>query len=215
MNFKVTLELDGRGVYYNPFEPPHLDDILHSILIRLNGLTRGLQRDEIPDEIGIPLMQTMYKGYKIWNGSALFPEGDTFETLEYFRKKYPLNRLDLTTGTVNLSSGAQREYNQPLPLLCAPRLVAYASGNRKEVQRLLRKHLTGIGKHRAIGKGRIAGTCNAVSCVEIEPNWSLVKDGKAQRYLPDEHGFRTVRVRPPYWNIVDRVSCCDVGDEIS
>jgi CRISPR type IV-associated protein Csf3 len=209
MNFKVIFELDGRGVFYDPFEPPHLDDLLHSILIMLNGMTRDLQRDEPPDEVGLPLMQTMVNGHKIWNASALFPEGKSFETLEYFRKKYPLDRLDLTTGSVNLQSGKDREYNQPLPLLCVPRLVAYASGNRKKVKRLLKKHIVAIGKHRAKGKGRIVN----VECIETPENWSLVKDGKAQRYLPHEDGLRLCRIRPPYWNSVGRVSCCEIGQD--
>ena len=34
---------------------------------------------------------------------------------------------------------------------------------------------------------------------------------RAMRWLPDKNGARVVRTRPPYWNIVDAVPCCEVG----
>jgi len=209
MNFRIIFRTDGRGLYYDPYNPIHLDDILHAIFIRLHGMTRDLQRDESPDTIGLPLMQSIVKGRKMWNASALAPECQQFESLHFFRKKYPLDRLDLTYGTsVNLQNGVYREYNVPYPLLHCPSLVAYASGNRKEVKRTLLKHLNGIGKYRSKGHGRIT----SIECDETHENCSLVKDGKAMRWLPDEKGLRKVRTKPPYWNMVDRIKCCEVGD---
>lgn len=209
MNFKIIFHTDGRGVYFDSYNPTHLDDILHAVFIRLNGLTRDLQRDETPDETGLPLCQTVVDGRKLFNASALIPDGPQFESLHYFRKKYPLDRIDLTDATsVNLQNGVYREYNVPYPLLHCPRLVAYASGNRKEVKRTLKKHLCGIGKFRAIGHGRIVD----ITCEETPEDWSLVKDGVAMRWLPDEKGLRKVRTQPPYWNNTNRVACCEVGD---
>ena len=34
-----------------------------------------------------------------------------------------------------------------------------------------------------------------------------------QRWLPSLSGIRSVRIRPPYWNNIDRVMCCEVGEE--
>ena len=210
MNFKVTFQLDGTGVYYDAYEPPHLDDILHSILILLNRQTRHLQRDEDPDETGLPFMQDTRHGVKLWKASALMPEGVTFETLRFFRKKFDQEHLDLTDATVNLQNGVYREYNIPVPVLCASKLIAYAQGNCKEVKRLLKKHLPAIGKYRGQGFGRVVN----VECEHIEDDWSWVKDGKAMRWLPDPNGLRFVRPRPPYWNITGRVTCCEVGDPV-
>lgn len=210
MNFKVTLHLDGTGVYYDAYEPPHIDDLLHSILILLNKQTRNLQRDEAPDETGLPLMQGVINGEKVWKASALMPEGVTFETLRYYRKKFDQEHLNYTDATVNLQNGVYREYNMPIPVLCASKLVGYAQGNCKEVKRILKKHLPAVGKYRAQGFGRVVD----VECDHIDDDWSWVKDGRAMRYLPTPGGMRLVRPRPPYWNIVGRRPSCEVGDII-
>lgn len=210
MNFTVTFQLDGTGIYYNAYEPPHLDDLLQSIMVLLNRQTRALHRDDTPDDVGLPLMQGEMGGVKLWKASALFPVGVTFETLRWFRKKFDQDHLRLTDATVNLQNGVYREYNIPMPVLCASTLVAYAQGNCKEVKRLLKKHLPAIGKYRGQGLGRVVN----VECEHIEDDWSWVKDGKAMRWLPDPNGLRLVRPRPPYWNITGRVTCCEVGDRI-
>lgn len=208
MNFSIILTLDGRGLHYDAYEPPHLDDLLHSILILLNGKTRNLQRDEPPDEVGLPLLQETIHGEKVWKASAIFPDGDGFETLRYFRKKYRAAKIDLTDAAPNLQNGVYREYNVPVPTLCVPRLIAYASGDRKEVKRILRKHLPAVGKYRGKGFGRVV----SVECDELPEDYSWQKDGYATRYLPQPNGMKLVRPRPPYWNSVGRVLCCEVGD---
>jgi hypothetical protein len=208
MNFKIIFRLDGCGIYYDPYEPPHFDDILGAILTPLQGLAKDLQRDETPDVIKMPLTQSTIARRDIYHASALFPDGDGFETLQFWRKKFDQDHLALTSGSFNLTNGPYREYNHPMPLLCVPRMMAYASGNRKEVKRLLTKHLRAIGKYRGKGKGRVV----SIDFEETPDDYSLVKDGKAMRWLPDPNGLRLVRTAPPYWNIIDRVHCCEVGD---
>jgi len=82
------------------------------------------------------------------------------------------------------------------------------NGNCKEVKRVLKKYCKFLGKKRAQGKGGIV----SIETEHIDDDWSLVKDGKAMRWLPNDTGFRDVRVKPPYWNLVDRVRCCEVSD---
>jgi len=110
----------------------------------------------------------------------------------------------------NLQNGPYREYNMPVPLLLIPRMVAHASGNRKKVKRILKKHITALGKKRAYGYGRITG----IDCEQTPEDRSLVKDGRAMRWLPDSNGIRQVRPAPPYWNMIGRVHCCEIGDEV-
>lgn len=207
MNFKVIFQLDGTGVYYDPNEPPHLDALLAWALAPMQTTRRDIDRSDAPDDIQLPLKRTTLQGHDIWNASALFPEQDGVETLRFWRKKFNQGRIHLTEGSPNLQNGVYREYNMPVPLLLVPRLAAYASGNRKEVKRILRRSIKALGKKRAYGYGKIV----SITCDETPENYSLVKDGCAMRWLPDKGGLRTVRIAPPYWNMTDRVPCCEIG----
>lgn len=88
--------------------------------------------------------------------------------------------------------------------------MAYASGNRGEVRKVLRKQLRALGKKRAYGLGKIVD----IEAAETQEDYSLVREGRAMRWLPNGRGPRLVRPRPPYWNRIDRVMCCEVGDAI-
>lgn len=206
MNFKVIFQLDGCGTYYDPNEPIHLDALLAWILTPMQSVQRGLQRDEKPDDIRLPLLEESIGGSKVWKASALFPTDAEIETLRFFRKRFRQNYIELTTGSPNLQNGIYREYNVPLPLNLSPVYYAYASGNCKEVKRLLKRHLKTLGKKRL-------GNVVDIICEETPQDWSWVKDGKAMRYLPKADGTRLVRCRPPYWNAIDRVPCCEIGDD--
>jgi len=210
MNFNIMFHLDGCGIYYDPNEPIHLDSLLAWVLAPMQTARQDLDRSDTPDDIQLPLLRSTLHGSEVWHASALFPDGDEFETLRYWRKKFDQSRLHLTKGSPNLQNGPYREYNMPVPLLLVPRMIAYASGNRKEVMRILKKHIRGLGKKRAYGYGRIT----KIECEETPGDWSLVKERKAMRWLPDPTGFRLVRSAPPYWNMVQRVTCCEVGDEM-
>jgi hypothetical protein len=210
MNFKVIFQLDGSGVYYDPNEPIHLDSLLAWTLAPMQASRQGLTRSDAPDDIRLPLLRSTIHGSQVWHASALFPEADGHETLRYWRKKFRQDRLLLTGGSPNLQNAVYREYNMPVPLLLIPRLIAYASGNRKEVKRTLKKHLSALGKKRAYGYGRIVN----IECEQTPDDWSLTADGIAMRWLPHPDGQRLVRPAPPYWNMIGRVPCLNVGDPI-
>ncbi len=207
MHFKVIFHLDGSGIYMD--EPIHLDALLAYCLAPMQRGSSEITREDTPDDIRLPLMRSMINGAEVWHASALFPDGAEYEVLRHWRKRFRQHRVELTRGSPNLKMGVYREYNVPMPLILAPRMVCYASGNRKSVKKILRKTIRSLGKKRAYGYGRI----REIELEETPEDWSLVKDGLAMRWLPHPDGTRLVRPAPPYWNIVGRVRCCEVGYE--
>lgn len=210
MFFKVTFNLDGSGLIYDPNEPIHLDALIHWCLVPFHRTKSGLSRSDIPDEIPLPLCKKMICDSWVWQASALFPEGKEMESLQYWRKRFRQNRIELISGSPNLQNGPYREWNMPIPKIHCLKMVAYANGNRKEVKRLL-KNIKFLGKKRAYGHGRII----SIDTEEMQENFSLIKDGCSMRWLPDANGIRLVRPRPPYWNINGAINCCEVGDGFS
>ena len=204
MNFKIIFELDGTGICYDPTEPLHLDSLLAWALLPMQYPNRKkLTRTNIPEEIQLPLLEKNVLGHEIWCASALFPE-EAIETITYIRKRLRHNKLYYTEGAFDTKGGPYRMHNIPLIKTLCRRMVAYASGNRKEVKRILKKHIKLLGKKRQ-------GIVKDIHCEEIAENWSMVKEGKAMRWLPNENGPRMVRLRPPYWNNTDRVLVAEIG----
>lgn len=206
-SLQITIHLDGSGIYYDPAEPLMLDGILAAALCRWHVHGEPPARDEEPIDIPLPLARWHMGGVWGWRASALFPDGITAESLVHWRKRLRQDRIQITTGSPNLTNGTYRDWNMPLPLLLAPRMVAYAFGEAYEVRRALKRDIRWLGKKRAHGRGRVVG----VEVVEAPEDWSLEKDGQAMRWLPDDNGVRLVRPRPPYWNAVGRVRCAEVG----
>lgn len=210
-NLKITFNLDGTGVYYDPFEPVHLDALIAWALMPFHR-PKGSEpptRDEKPVDIPLPLGRWSIGDQWGWSASALFPEGPEGVDLRYWRKKFRQNRIVLTKGSPNLMSGIYREYNTPMPLTLCLKMVGYAVGDRGRIEQILRKHVRFIGKKAAYGYGHIVSTNVEI----IDQDYSLVKDGVAMRFLPKQDGIRLCRIRPPYWNNVDRVNCCEIGEE--
>ena len=138
----------------------------------------------------------------------MFHEDFTANSLQYWRKKFRQNKIELTAGSPNLQNGIYREYNTPMPLMLCYKMVAYAVGDRGRVNQILHKHVKHIGKKRAYGKGRVIN----VEVDIVDYDYSLYRNGAATRFLPHESGSRKCRVRPPYWNNIGKVACCEIGD---
>lgn len=210
---KITFHLDGTGLYYDPYEPIHLDALLAWALMpfhRQKG-DNPPTRESQPIDVPLPLGKWQIGNHCGWHASALFPEGDTAESLQFWRKKFRQNRIELTKGSSNLQNGVYREYNTPLPLCLTRSMVAYALGDRGRVHQILRKHVRYLGKKNAYGKGRVIN----IDVEIIDTDYSLTKDGKAMRFLPDDNGIRRVRMRPPYWNGFEKTESCEIGDFFS
>ncbi|MHA1559071.1 MAG: hypothetical protein ACTSWI_00130, partial [Alphaproteobacteria bacterium] len=185
----------------------HLDGLLAWCLAPMQKTRRGLGRGDKPDDIQLPIRRGTLHGRSIWHASALFPI-ETVESVRFWRKRLRIDRLHLTKGSPNMAIGTYREWNEPMPVVLTRAMVAYGTGNLPRVMQLFTKQLTSLGRKRAYGFGRIT----KITAKEISDDWSWVKDSCATRWLPDINGARLVRTAPPYWNAIDRVYCCEVGD---
>jgi hypothetical protein len=205
---KITFQLDGTGVYYDPHEPLMLDSILAAACSHHHVHGEPPARDEEPFDVPLPLSRWQHSGTWGYRASALFPEGDTLETLRFWRKRLRQNRIELTDGSPNLTNGIYRDWNMPLPLLLCRSMVAHAVGERREVRRELRRNIRWLGKKRAHGHGRVVD----IEVENCEHDYSIERDGVMTRWMPQEGGTRLVRPRPPYWNICGRVACNEIGE---
>lgn len=205
---KITIHLDGAGLYYDPAEPIHLDALVAWALAPFHA-PRHLTRDDVPVDLPMPLARRGIGDTWVWAASALFPAGQTAETLTHWRKRLRQGRIELTRGSPNLQNGTWRDWQMPLPLLITHRMEAWAIGDRRDLLKLLRR-VPALGKKRAHGHGRITG----VEVERVGDDYSLVREGRAMRWLPDARGTRLVRPRPPYWNPHGRVRCLEIGDAI-
>ena len=204
---KIIFRLDGTGIYYDPFEPIMLDSLLAWCLMPFHASGIRPERDDKPFDISLPLAKWKINGSWGWKASALFPEGQTAESLQFWRKRFRTARVEVIKGKPDIRSGAYREYHSPIPLLLTHRMVAYVVGDRRNIRKALQKHLKYLGKKRAYGKGSILG----IEVEVIEQDFSLTnKDGLAMRWLPDDAGIRLVRPRPPYWNNCGKIRCCEI-----
>lgn len=208
MLFKITFHLDGSGIHFDPNEPIHLDALLAWCLAPRQGIS-GLERCDVPPLVQLPLVRNHVGDRWVWAASALMPEGPTGESLQFWRKRFRQGRAELTTGSPNLKNGPYRDWQMPLPLLLTTKMVAYASGSRKQCKKVLRE-LRYLGKKRAHGHGKIM----AMTFDQVEEDYTMAIDGRASRWLPDENGHRLVRCVPPYWHPHDRVHCCEVGSNV-
>jgi CRISPR type IV-associated protein Csf3 len=209
-NLKITFEMDGTGIVMYPDSPIHLDSLMVWVIAGKAQPDNMISRESQPDDFELPLKKWHIKNEWGWHASALFPEIKG-ETVQFWRKKF---RQDRSSGMLsqkpNLQSGVYREYNNPLPIVLCTKITAYAKGNIKEILKII-KNIRYIGQKRSYGKGRIID----YKVKKIKEDLSLVSEGKAQRILPSETGIKFIRIRPPYWNITNRIKACSVGDEYS
>jgi hypothetical protein len=204
----ITFHLDGTGVYCDPIEPIMLDALLAAALCRFHVHGDPPARDEEPFDVPLPLRKWQAGGAWGWHASALFPDGAATSSMQQWRKRFRQSRVEMTTGSPNLTNGVYRDWNMPLPLLLAPRMIGYAFGEAGRIRRELRRSIRHLGKKRAYGRGAVVG----VDVEECAEDWSMIKDGKTTRWLPSESGTRLVRPRPPYWNTYGRVLCSEIGE---
>lgn len=200
---KVTFTLDGTGVYYDPAEPIMLDSLLSACLCRFHVHGEPPTRDEEPIDIPLPLKRWEKNGTWGWYASALFPDGETRESLQFWRRRMRQNRIELAAGSPNTTNGPYRDWNSPIPLILCQKMVAYAFGEASKIRMNLRRSIKNLGKKRAYGRGAVTD----IEVIEIEEDYSITKDNVFMRYWPDEHGCVDIRPRPPYWSKHGRVPC--------
>lgn len=207
---KITFHMDGTGTFYDPSEPMHLDGLLAWALCLYQTNGEPPAADEEPFEPRLPIGKWNIDGHWGWCASAILPVGDQTWGMQRFIKRFRENRIEMTKGSPNMQMSTYRKYCIPMPMLLNHEFVAYALGSRKRVHQILSKHIRYLGRKRSVGKGRISSITTDV----VVKDFSLVKDGKAMRYLPVYNDYaRLVRTRPPYWNLYDRTHCCEIGDD--
>lgn len=167
-------------------------------------------RDEEPFEVPLPLAKWRLGETWGWRASALFSDGVTCESVQKFRKRFREERVELTTGSPNLTNGPYRNWEVSIPLLLVPRMVAYAVGCVRTVKHELCRYVRYLGRKRAYGRGSVVG----IEVERISEDRSLFVNGATARWFPWEGGIRLVRPRPPYWNSVGRVRCVEIGEVI-
>lgn len=204
---KITFYLDGTGVYFNSAEPLHLDALLCFAAAAHHCSGEAPARDEIPMDVPIPVAKWHIADSWGWCCSALFPAGNHAASLQYWRKRFRRNRVELTTGSPNLTNATYRDHNMPMPLVLCHMMEAWCLGDRRRIRRELVRNINHLGRKGSMGKGRI----NDITVERVDKDFSLVRDGLAQRWLPDPGGARRCRPRPPYWNYHCRTNLCEVG----
>lgn len=205
---KVVFATDGTGVFYDPREPLMLDGLIAWCLAPMHcDTSHPPSRDEPPVDIPLPLGRWQVGGQWGWHASALFPEDDA-ESVTWCRKRFRVNRAELAKGNPNLSGSVYHDRNIPLAMNLSRAWVAWALGDRRRVEKVLQRNIRYLGRKRAAGHGRVI----SIRVEHCEEDLSVVRNGVAQRYLPLDGGLRVVRPRPPYWNRVGAIPCCDIGD---
>lgn len=206
---KITFHMDGSGVIYDPSEPIHLDSLLAFSCAAHHGFNGELGRDDIPDDIPIPVGKWQIGDHWGWCASALFPDDHSPESIQFWRKKFRQNRIELTKGSPVLTNASYREYNFPMQLTLCHKMTAYAFGDRRNILRELKRSIKHLGKKASMGKGVV----NDVTIDVIDNDYSLFMDGFIQRWFPSPDGMRQCRIRPPYWNRINRTSVMEIGEQ--
>lgn len=205
---RVRFILDGSGVMYDLAEPTHLDALLAFCCAAHHVHGEAPGRNDTPADIPLPLQRWHIGGTWGWCASALFPVGPTAESVQHWRKRFRQSRVQMTSGSPNLTMATWRDWNMPMPLLLCHEMEAFCVGDRRVIRHELVRGIRHLGKKRSMGKGVV----NDVIVEHVEEDFSMLRDGCAMRWLPDPDGSRLCRPRPPYWNNVGRVPMCEVGD---
>jgi len=205
-NLKIIFYLDGTGIiYYNEYI--HLDSLIAVTKLTKKQISNGISQNELPIEFDLPLDKWDIDGYWGWKASVLFPI-DRYETIQYFRKRFDVNRILKDFGSCNIQGGFYKNKNCPENLILTNKLIGYCRGNKKEIEKCLKK-IKYLGKRRNCGKGKIIDMKINV----IKNDYSIIKNNKAMRYLPNKESIRLVRYRPPYWHRYNRTNCCEIGEK--
>lgn len=205
---EITFQTDGTGIIWSLNEPHHLDGIIGYHWRMREGKSMDCNPELQPDNDPLPLTKWRIGETWGWKASILIPVGLPIESVQFARKRFDEKRIEYQDRkTVNTAVGLCKTTNKPWPVVTTNYWKAWCVGDRSEVTDLA-KRVRHIGRERARGRG---GVVNVI----VEPcsfDKSLVWEGKAMRYLPQEGAPRFARCRPPYWHMHERYNVCDAGD---
>lgn len=108
----------------------------------------------------------------------------------------------------NNRSGRYKQHKVEFELVYTDKIIYYLNGDYEYIEKLL-QNLNFIGKKTSIGWGKIF----SIEMEELKEDYSLFKDGKASRHLPDIPKYNNtnmyrlnIPLTPPYWR-----SCNDIA----
>jgi CRISPR type IV-associated protein Csf3 len=173
----------------------------------------------------LPVKRSGHRGDPdwLWHCSwAVFPRGYELDRT-HWNKRFDGGdaALDhyLTFGgrseRINPKAGRYRSYHQPLPLLIAPLVEWYCLGAADGLTLLLAQ-ITHLGKKRGYGNGEVLRW----ELWPLREDWSLWRDGRPMRALPDGPWFASrdyrrgrYAIRAPYPDPT-RVRDCVLPDDL-
>lgn len=155
---------------------------------------------------------------KIFHASCGFGNTDA-EFGTFYKKGYDNFNDDIILFSgkgkqiIDTGRGRYKNYIKTLQVKAWPRIEFYARGDGNEIERLLKTHITHLGKKASQGYGEVAKW----TVEEIIPDYSLMKDGKAMRPIPldgfnrdifvGDHYIEEHALIPPAWRHDNRDIC--------
>jgi len=116
--------------------------------------------------IPLALLWQSEGGLPLWAATPLWPVGEAFIGREYWHKRYPSDRADLSLKRAALTSaGRWKEYRTPVNAVTGNAVAGICVGVQSEVERLLTL-ITHVGKKGSIGYGRVGRW--GVSAIPLE-----------------------------------------------
>lgn len=189
-----------------PNYPIHLDGLLAWATVQ-EGIERGIPMEEAQERL--PLERDGEGGDAVWKASWIkFSPGQRDSM--FFTRPFRVHQVALDNGRAyhykrvrnwkpETSSSAFKSYLITVPLRHSRFATAWCVGDKAEIERLLKKHVTHLGKLSRLDLGRIRSFT-----VNEDPEAASLWEWRTQaRCMPGyAQAFETVRA--PYWKRENR-----------
>lgn len=146
----------------------------------------------------------------VWGWSASYAHADWIaHTSVEVRKRVAIDDMVRWSAApdVDVAAGRFKAHDLRLAARIARRLEWYAVGDEREIERLLREHITAVGRKVGHGNGRVLRW----RVEQWAEDWSVLRHGRLTRAMPAGfvRGMHAVRrgVRPVYWHPSRQIVC--------
>lgn len=208
------IEFRFQGPVAVPSQAIHLDALLAYARFEERVIRAALMEEkDLPDSVfleeteRLPLeKETGKDGQWCWKASALEFVGMKARQIFHYTRPFDIHRwmenaelkgIKAIRG-VNVGTGQYKAFSLFADQAIMEKAVCWCVGEKKEILRLIRDNVSHIGKHKRIGKGRIASV-EIFDDPEATQNWK-------RRTLPvsiegtDRHFLGQSAIRAPYWS---------------
>lgn len=185
-----------------------LDGLLSSAVFKDCVQNHSDMLENRSDVIHIPLPLKQYGSVKPFYAASIGFAEDIVESTDRWRKRTEIE----SSKKLQIGSGQYKIYDIPVPTLYADSWFFFANGNKEEIKRLLKLHISAIGKKCSQGFGAI----NSIAVEPYKHDWSVVRDGAPMRPIPilESNEFNLTcdvemyfAYRPPYWHTKNMAMC--------